>query len=171
MLSKLSTSIYPEYSKMYKLMTGKATNELYTRITSGAVKKLDKHVAIIETPNETIHEPFYILVACIGRRSELPMFPEKLNFNNDYRCESDPNIFGVGSLAGDHFIRYLVGGCLQVTSTLNIENNLIIQQKKLQNLQNQMAEQLRQVEQKQKRLRRKPASGRCCWFSRILYTS
>ena len=47
MLSKLSSSIYPEYASAYKLMTGKKENSLYQRMTSASVIKLDKEVATI----------------------------------------------------------------------------------------------------------------------------
>ncbi|KAE9553525.1 hypothetical protein FO519_003274 [Halicephalobus sp. NKZ332] len=170
MLSKLSPSIYPEYAKAYKLMTGKRENVLYERVTSASVIKLSKRVATIRVMDKEIHESFQVLVACIGRRSELSMFPEKIEFNADYRCDSDPQIFAVGSLAGDHFIRYLVGGCLQVASSLLKDRAMEFQQKKLQIVQSQMAQQLQEVERRQKRLRRKPAT-RCCRLGHILSTS
>jgi len=170
MLSKLSSSIYPEYASAYKLMTGKKENSLYQRMTSASVIKLNKEVATIRHLDREINEPFRILVACIGRRSELAMFPKKMDFNSDYRCDSDPHIFAVGSLAGDHFIRYLVGGCLQVATSLLKDREMELKQKKLQIVQDHMAQELREVERRQKCLRRKPAT-RCCRLNHILSTS
>uniref|UniRef100_A0AC34Q2P1 Uncharacterized protein n=1 Tax=Panagrolaimus sp. JU765 TaxID=591449 RepID=A0AC34Q2P1_9BILA len=168
MLSKLSSSIYPEYASAYKLMTGKTNNDLYQKLTSSSVVKLNKKTATIQTADGLVKEKFHILVACIGRQSELSMFSENLVFNADYKCESDNHIFAVGSLVGDHFIRYLVGGCLQVASVLLAEYPIELRRKQFKIVQDKMVEQLRQVEQQQKRLRRKPATARCCWISRIL---
>lgn len=60
-----------------------------------------------------------MLVVCIGRVSDLEgILPEKYSFSG-YQSEEDPTLYCVGSLAGDHFVRYIVGGCLEVARSLH----------------------------------------------------
>lgn len=90
------------------------------------------------------------------------MISQAAEFRTDYRCSTDSKMFAVGSVAGDHFIRYLIGGCLQVASTLNVEYK-----------QEQMKEYQRKLEQRQikkhlKLIKREHSSLTRCWMYRIL---
>uniref|UniRef100_A0A914Z7Y7 L-ornithine N(5)-monooxygenase n=1 Tax=Panagrolaimus superbus TaxID=310955 RepID=A0A914Z7Y7_9BILA len=167
MLSKLSATIYPEYAQAYKLMTGKEKNPLYERIIQGTAREVLDSVVSLNTPNGIIQQPYSLIVACLGRRAELSMLSEEVEFLADYRCASDKKMFAIGSLAGDHFIRYLIGGSLQVASTLFNENK----QEEVEELQRQLLAEHEKVEKRQKCIRRKHASSRICWLSRILSTS
>jgi thioredoxin reductase len=166
MLSKLSATIYPEYAQAYKLMTGKEKNPMYERIIQGTAREVRDSV-LLNTPNGIIEQPYSLLVACLGRRAELPMLSEEVEFLADYRCASDKKMFAIGSLAGDHFIRYLIGGSLQVASTLLNENK----HEEMEEIQRQLLVEHQKVEKRQKQIRRKHATPRVCWLSRILSTS
>uniref|UniRef100_A0A7E4V9X4 Pyr_redox_2 domain-containing protein n=1 Tax=Panagrellus redivivus TaxID=6233 RepID=A0A7E4V9X4_PANRE len=170
MLSKLTPSVYPEYARAYKLMIGKEINKIYTRQTQSIITEVSYSEATVSTPKGLTKVPFDLLVVCIGRQSELSFLPEKVEFNADYRCFNDRHMFAVGSVAGDHFIRYLVGGCLQVGAALFKEHNADLKLCQMELFQIRMANQLREVERRQKRLRRKPAT-RCCLINRVLSTS
>uniref|UniRef100_A0A183CYK4 Pyr_redox_2 domain-containing protein n=1 Tax=Gongylonema pulchrum TaxID=637853 RepID=A0A183CYK4_9BILA len=110
-LSRLSASLYPEYARVFSLMLGRCDDPCYTKITSAAVKWLNKGMAYIETPLTSFTEPFRVLCICIGKQSDLKMLTEEYTFQ-DYFCSEDPTLFRVGSLAGDHFVRYIVGKIL-----------------------------------------------------------
>ncbi|KAK6022305.1 hypothetical protein OSTOST_12004 [Ostertagia ostertagi] len=59
-----------------------------------------------------------MLVVCIGRVSDLEgLLTEKYTFTG-YQSEEDPTLLCAGSFAGDHFVRYVVGGCLEVARLL-----------------------------------------------------
>ncbi|VDK65422.1 unnamed protein product [Cylicostephanus goldi] len=59
-----------------------------------------------------------MLVVCIGRMSDLEgIISEKYTFSG-YQSEQDPTLYAIGSLAGDHFVRYLVGGSLEVARSI-----------------------------------------------------
>ncbi len=42
-------------------------------------------------------------------------------FQANYRSALDPSLFALGSLAGDHFVRFLVGGCMQVAQSIIVD--------------------------------------------------
>jgi hypothetical protein len=167
MLSKLSSTIYPEYAQAYKLMTGREKNPLYERITQATAREVRDCVVLLNTPNGIFEQPYQLIVACLGRRAELSMLSEEVEFLADYRSSNDKKMFAIGSLAGDHFIRYLIGGALQVASKLLTENK----QEKMEEIQRQMLVEHQKVEKRQKQIRRKHATPRICWLSRILSTS
>ncbi|KAH7729519.1 pregnancy-induced growth inhibitor [Aphelenchoides avenae] len=118
MMSRLSATIYPEYAKVFQYMTGKDGHPNYVRMPSTYVKAIEGSTAVLEAPTGDVWEPFRTLVVCVGLQSSLPLLDDKHEFQSDYRSASDPSLFAVGSLGGDHFVRYLIGGCLQVAQTL-----------------------------------------------------
>ncbi|TMS38833.1 hypothetical protein L596_005471 [Steinernema carpocapsae] len=118
MLARLSASVYPEYARVFRLMTGKVTDPYYERINCGEVTSLKMpSIAVVRSPQGVEPIPFHVLAACIGRESSLSFF-KNLDEFVDYQSVADRSLYAVGSLAGDHFVRYLVGGCLQVAQSL-----------------------------------------------------
>uniref|UniRef100_A0A7I4YHC0 Pyr_redox_2 domain-containing protein n=1 Tax=Haemonchus contortus TaxID=6289 RepID=A0A7I4YHC0_HAECO len=119
-LSRLSPLHYGEYHSIYRLMIGRDTHPLYEMSYASSVIDVDqKSVVTITTPKEDRYEKCSMLMVCIGRVSDLEgILAEKYTFTG-YQSDEDPTLFCVGSLAGDHFVRYVVGGSLEVARSLN----------------------------------------------------
>ncbi|MCP9265820.1 Protein F30B5.4 [Dirofilaria immitis] len=116
-LSRLSPSIYPEYSRVFKLMMGHCKDYYYTKVTCAIVESLNNGVVRIKSPQEIFAEQFRVLCVCTGKQSDLSMLTDKYTFQ-DYYCNEDPSLFRIGALAGDHFVRYIVGGAMDVARYL-----------------------------------------------------
>lgn len=119
-LSRLSPLHYAEYHSIYRLMIGRDSHPLYEMSYASTVVDVDeKSTLTIATPKGDRYEKCSMLVVCIGRVSDLEgILPEKYSFSG-YQSEEDPTLYCVGSLAGDHFVRYIVGGCLEVARSLH----------------------------------------------------
>ncbi|KAK6057191.1 hypothetical protein COOONC_05295, partial [Cooperia oncophora] len=119
-LSRLSPLHYGEYHSIYRLMIGRDTHPLYEMSHASSVIDVDqKSVVTITTPKGNRYEKCSMLVVCIGRVSDLEgILSEKYTFTG-YQSDEDPTLFCAGSFAGDHFVRYVVGGCLEVARSLN----------------------------------------------------
>ncbi|CAJ0603312.1 unnamed protein product [Cylicocyclus nassatus] len=117
--SRLSPTQYAEYTSVYRLMIGKDENPLYEGIFASTVTDVDeKSVLTIQTAKGIRYEKSSMLVVCIGRMSDLEgILSEKYTFSG-YQSEQDPTLYAIGSLAGDHFVRYLVGGSLEVARSI-----------------------------------------------------
>uniref|UniRef100_A0A915E7B1 Uncharacterized protein n=1 Tax=Ditylenchus dipsaci TaxID=166011 RepID=A0A915E7B1_9BILA len=115
MISRLSVAVYPEYAKVFRLMTKRERDPNYRCCTSSQIVSLDNQLrlAAIQTPHGIVNEPFNFIVACVGRQSQLEMLSGKFEFLANYQSSEDTTLFAIGSLAGDHFVRYLIGGALQ----------------------------------------------------------
>lgn len=50
-LAHLSPSLYPEYTKIYRLMTGKQSNPLYRKLTNSQIIAFDSNIALLKTPD------------------------------------------------------------------------------------------------------------------------
>ncbi|EYC16143.1 hypothetical protein Y032_0034g2822 [Ancylostoma ceylanicum] len=119
-LSRLSPSQYPEYHLVYRMMIGKDVHPLYERTTASSVVDVDeKSVLTISTPKGNRYEKASMLAVCIGRVCDMEgILPGKYTFSG-YQCDQDPTLYSVGSFAGDHFVRFLVGGCLDVARSIH----------------------------------------------------
>uniref|UniRef100_A0A183CPX8 Patatin n=1 Tax=Globodera pallida TaxID=36090 RepID=A0A183CPX8_GLOPA len=168
-LARLSPAVYPEYARVFRLLSGRTREVNYRRLLGTSVRTIG--TATTTTTNATTTGPkasttttggavllfstteqhqhrgrqdmtmqqqhhqqqqqqlreqsFRALAVCIGRRSDLPMLKEYLpnsdftyEFNTRYQSVTDPALFAVGAMAGDHFVRYLVGGALCVAQTI-----------------------------------------------------
>ncbi len=92
-----------------------------TRVISISNRQLDLLVS-----DRLECQPFRLLVACVGRSPSIDVESggtgQSFEFNGiSYKSTSDSDVLAVGSLAGDHFVRYLVGGCLFVAKQLFAE--------------------------------------------------
>ncbi|CAJ0572111.1 unnamed protein product, partial [Mesorhabditis spiculigera] len=115
-MSRLSASHYPEYHQVHRLMTGRETNELYERRTDCTATRLSDGCATVSGKGNGFEseEPYNLLGVCIGRESDGAGLLDKKYTFDGYQCREDATLLSVGSFAGDHFVRYLVGGCLEV---------------------------------------------------------
>lgn len=50
----------------------------------------------------------------VGLETELTMLEDKHEFDFDYQSLQDPSLYAIGSVVGDHFVRYLIGGAFRV---------------------------------------------------------
>lgn len=121
MLGRLSSAVYPEYARVFGLMMQRQTHDLYTRESATCVTAIDDnrvHLRRLDDRDvETIVETRAICI-CVGLKTELPMMDQKHEFDADYRSIADHSLFAVGSVAGDHFVRYLIGGAFRVAQHL-----------------------------------------------------
>uniref|UniRef100_A0A914I8K3 Uncharacterized protein n=1 Tax=Globodera rostochiensis TaxID=31243 RepID=A0A914I8K3_GLORO len=176
-LARLSPAVYPEYARVFRLLSGRTREVNYRRLLGTSVRTIGApSIAPTTTTNATItatavaavagsttggavlllsttehqqrgrqqdmtmqqqqhhqqqqqqqlrEQSFRALAVCIGRRSDLPLLKEYLSntdftyeFNTRYQSVTDPALFAVGAMAGDHFVRYLVGGALCVAQTI-----------------------------------------------------
>ncbi|CAI2350873.1 unnamed protein product [Caenorhabditis sp. 36 PRJEB53466] len=129
MLSRLSPIHYSEYTDIYRMMIGRSTHKHYQRILNANVTAISKIHVEITTPNETIEMPYSTVAVCIGRESHFSQVFDSPPSFLDYRSQQDDTLFAVGAFAGDHFVRFLVGGCLRVaqhiTGTYCVNNNVV----------------------------------------------
>ncbi|CAI5447547.1 unnamed protein product [Caenorhabditis angaria] len=127
MMSRLSPIYYSEYTKIYQMMIGRVKHPNYRRFLDAQVVKIDENSCeIMQGKDGRIELPFSHMAVCIGRESTFDQIiksPNSYNFH-DYRSLEDETLFAVGSYAGDHFVRFLVGGCLRVGQHLLMSNNL-----------------------------------------------
>uniref|UniRef100_A0A914WUV0 FAD/NAD(P)-binding domain-containing protein n=1 Tax=Plectus sambesii TaxID=2011161 RepID=A0A914WUV0_9BILA len=117
LLGRLSNSIYPEYQSVVRLMVGREVDALYQPMPQSSVVAIDDAVAEVKSPSGETTVEFRYMVVCIGRRPDLHFLP---SVSADltavhpltYESPSAPGLYCVGPLAGDNFVRFLVGGCL-----------------------------------------------------------
>lgn len=124
-ISRLTGPNYQEYAEVYQLMIGRKTNPLYTKMTASTIVKVDKESVLVATTEGEVKVDYTAMAVCIGRESTfdsvLPGVSERSFV--DYRCKEDPSLFACGSFAGDHFVRYLIGGSLNVAKHIFNECN------------------------------------------------
>uniref|UniRef100_A0A8R1IA95 Pyr_redox_2 domain-containing protein n=2 Tax=Caenorhabditis japonica TaxID=281687 RepID=A0A8R1IA95_CAEJA len=128
-LSRLSPMHYSEYTEIYRMMIGRSSHKNYQRILEANLTSISKFHVEITTPSECIQMPYSSIAVCIGRESHFSKVFESPPSFLDYRSPDDDTLYAVGSFAGDHFVRFLVGGCLRVaqhlTGTHCTNNNVI----------------------------------------------
>lgn len=130
MLSRLSPAHYSEYTDIYRMMIGRSAHKNYQRILDSQISDISKiHVEITTGSREIIEMPYSILAVCIGRVSHFSSVFETPPTFLDYRSQEDDTLFSVGAFAGDHFVRFLVGGCLRVAQHItrqHCNNNNVV---------------------------------------------
>ncbi|GMT25767.1 hypothetical protein PFISCL1PPCAC_17064, partial [Pristionchus fissidentatus] len=128
--SRFSASLYPEYYNVFELMQGRQKHALYERRAAASVEKIAGQRLYLRTRSGVIEEQFSLLAACIGQRTTFEgVLPEgaagdhiPYSFGRDYRSEEDGSLFCVGSAVGDHYVRFLVGGCMHVAQQIVSEH-------------------------------------------------
>ncbi|CAD5218567.1 unnamed protein product [Bursaphelenchus okinawaensis] len=120
MISRLSSTVYPEYSEVFGLMLGRIQHPLYTKMSSSTVERVfpEATVEIQRKGGKSQLLDYQCMVICVGLRTELTMLEDKYNFQVEYEAEEDSTLFAIGSVIGDHFVRYLIGGALKVAQRL-----------------------------------------------------
>ncbi|EFO90357.1 hypothetical protein CRE_01285 [Caenorhabditis remanei] len=125
MLSRLSPIHYSEYTEVYRMMIGRSAHKNYQRLLDANVSAISKcHVEISTgSGREIIESPYSTVAVCIGRESHFSTVFETPPTFLDYRNPQDETMFAIGSYAGDHFVRFLVGGCLRVAQHIYAGGN------------------------------------------------
>uniref|UniRef100_A0A915LGS0 FAD/NAD(P)-binding domain-containing protein n=1 Tax=Meloidogyne javanica TaxID=6303 RepID=A0A915LGS0_MELJA len=129
MISRLSPLVYPEYVRVYQLMSGQRIEENYSKLTETTIRSVSGNLIELNTPGGIIKEQFLCLSICIGRQTEFPLLKgvaidnlEQFSSTN-YCSSNDSSLFAIGAMIGDHFVRYLVGGALCTAQALILRNN------------------------------------------------
>lgn len=147
-LSRLSPSVYPEYSRVAQLMSGKERNPLYSAFSRCCVQSFgveqdhtEGQMLSVKLANIQTLATFSVNVSCavvlIGFEGDLGFLPDKgLSLTRDPhkpvdakhntvmidsftgRCLTSEDLYAVGPIVGDNFVRYLVGGAFAVASGL-----------------------------------------------------
>jgi len=140
-LNQLPTSMYPEYSKVRKMMQGGSTeNKSYTSYPKHRLVEIrDNHECLLQQVSGgfTTVSVSHVFVL-IGSRPDLS-FLKGINLKNlgvetsedidskhnpvdvnpfTYESIHEPGLYAVGPLAGDNFVRFGTGGALGVLSNL-----------------------------------------------------
>uniref|UniRef100_A0A914ME07 L-ornithine N(5)-monooxygenase n=1 Tax=Meloidogyne incognita TaxID=6306 RepID=A0A914ME07_MELIC len=128
MISRLSPLVYPEYVRVYQLMSGQRIEENYSKLTETTIRSVSGNLIELNTPAGIIKEQFLCLSICIGRQTEFPLLKgvaidnlEQFSSTN-YCSSNDSSLFAIGAMIGDHFVRYLVGGTLCTAQALILRN-------------------------------------------------
>ncbi|KAI6233809.1 hypothetical protein M3Y99_00872200 [Aphelenchoides fujianensis] len=121
MLARLSSTVYPEYSKIFDLMVERTTDPLYHRAEACSIRAINSDFTVLLEHSKTGAVellPYRCLCICVGLRTELSMLEEKHEFHATYQSEQDPSLYAIGSAIGDHFVRYLIGGAFHVAQKI-----------------------------------------------------
>lgn len=121
MLSRLNASIYPEYARVFDLMIGRSTHKLYKCLPESSVQRIKPNKQIIIKNADGIEKQldYKCLAVSVGLQASISMLEDKYDFLSDeYQSFQDPSLFVIGSVAGDHFVRFLIGGSFRVAQKL-----------------------------------------------------
>lgn len=138
--SKLPKAMYPEYHRIHSLMNGKETSELYKPLPGHSVTELRQNKVLVNCKRSGTVTWFDVSFAAImiGSRSDLGFLPRdgrhlgivpdwpidsKHNIIDtdaySYQSVHEPQLFAMGPLVGDNFVRFGIGGSLGIVSYLN----------------------------------------------------
>ena len=132
---------YSEYVTLFQKMSGKIRDPHYTPLSRHRVRRFsDDGVCTVCDLRDSGDKTFAVSLALvlIGGRAQLDFLPEcitqQMGLNPDqpidakhnpmdldpYTFESEhfPSLFALGPLAGDNFVRFVVGGALGITKKL-----------------------------------------------------
>ena len=141
--SKLPSAMYPEYHRIHSLMKGKEVSDLYRPLARHYVKEIldhtGDHKVVVGTKKSDLLSTYEISSAAImiGSRPDLgflpregrhlgvvPQWPIDSKHNvidvdpYTYQSVHEPQMFAVGPLIGDNFVRFGIGGALGVVGHL-----------------------------------------------------
>lgn len=137
---KLPENMYPEYHKVHQMMQdGGSTYPLYTALPECTLTNIDSEKRTVTITTKTGDElKFDVSFAAvlIGAHSDLSFVPKNFNLgvnknlpidnksNNidinklNYSVSGIDNLYAMGPLAGDNFVRFIPGGALAIVSDL-----------------------------------------------------
>ncbi|KAK5647263.1 hypothetical protein RI129_002155 [Pyrocoelia pectoralis] len=137
---KLPENMYPEYHKVHQMMQdGGSTYPLYTALPECTLTNIDSEKRTVKITTKTGDElKFDVSFAAvlIGAHSDLSFVPKNFNLgvnknlpidnksNNidinklNYSVSGIDNLYAMGPLAGDNFVRFIPGGALAIVSDL-----------------------------------------------------
>ncbi len=137
----LSQDGYPEYRAVFDLMRGKTFSSQYEPLAKCRVTEFRPGgVCVVQSEEslETLIEVSAVqvligsaakldflpnsIVDQLGMYSDKPIHAKKNPVDIDpytYECANVPSLFAVGPLAGDNFVRFVLGGALGVSHCLN----------------------------------------------------
>lgn len=137
--SKLPKAMYPEYHHIHSLMKGKETHELYRPIARHNVIEILDQKVLIGTKKKDILTTYNVssVAIMIGSRADLGFLPKEgkdLGIVPDwpidskhnvidvdafsYQSSHEPQMFAMGPLVGDNFVRFGIGGALGIVNHL-----------------------------------------------------
>ncbi|XP_011407028.1 PREDICTED: oxidative stress-induced growth inhibitor 2-like [Amphimedon queenslandica] len=144
LLSKLPSGYYLEYQRVWKLMKGLETSHLYTPLEGTRVRSFSTNGETILTSSSEIEQSLATSVGmiAIGSQANLGFLPQDISSvlgidpsqaidskNNSVdidsflsQSERVPNLYALGPLAGDNFVRFLFGSGLACAKS--IQNSL-----------------------------------------------
>ncbi|KAH9503500.1 Oxidative stress-induced growth inhibitor 2 [Bulinus truncatus] len=135
--SKLPKAMYPEYHRIQNLMKGKETNELYKALPRHSVVEILENKVLVKAKgtDSLIWYDISCVAIMIGSRSDLgflpkegrdlgvvPKWPIDSKHNTididaySYQSIREPQLFAMGPLVGDNFVRFAIGGSLGIVS-------------------------------------------------------
>ncbi|RZB39993.1 Pyr redox 3 domain containing protein [Asbolus verrucosus] len=142
---QLPENMYPEYHKVHQMMKdGGSTYPLYTAYPEyhlSDVDELSRSVILTSKSGDTLKIRVAFAAVLIGSRPDLSFLPQNYNLGVKKEVPIDcktntldidklthcvngfSNLFAVGPLAGDNFVRFIPGGALAVVSELYRNNN------------------------------------------------
>ena len=137
----MDPKIYSEYVRLFRLMRGKARNPNYTPLARHRVAQFSPGgvcTVCSHTDGSTEDIAVSLAVVLIGGRARLDFLPECISHRvglkhnqpieakknpmdlDAYTFESDrfPSLYAMGPLAGDNFVRFVLGGAIGITKNL-----------------------------------------------------
>uniref|UniRef100_A0A0B7AQ18 FAD/NAD(P)-binding domain-containing protein n=1 Tax=Arion vulgaris TaxID=1028688 RepID=A0A0B7AQ18_9EUPU len=138
--SKLPKAMYPEYHIIHSLMKGKEVRELYKPLPRHSITELRHNKVLVKCRRSGTVTWFDVsaVAVMIGSRADLSFLPREgrhLGVVPDWPIDSkhnvidvdaysyqsvhEPQMFAMGPLVGDNFVRFGIGGALGIASHLN----------------------------------------------------
>ncbi|KAK9872391.1 hypothetical protein WA026_017849 [Henosepilachna vigintioctopunctata] len=143
---QLPENMYPEYHKVHQMMQDGGSNyPLYSSYPEYTLNKLNeaKHTVTLSNRNgQQVELKVSHIIVLIGSSPDLSFLPEEFNIaikhnqpidgktnavnidKMNHRVRGYKNLFAVGTLAGDNFVRFIPGGALAVLSELCKKNEV-----------------------------------------------
>ncbi|BFZ13100.1 hypothetical protein BsWGS_16139 [Bradybaena similaris] len=138
--SKLPKAMYPEYHHVHNLMKGKEVSELYKPLPSHTITEIMHNKVLVNCKRSGTVTWFDVSFTAImiGSRPDLGFLPRegrhlgivpewpidsKHNIIDidaySYQSVHEPQLFALGPLVGDNFVRFGIGGAIGITSHLS----------------------------------------------------
>ncbi|KRT86341.1 hypothetical protein AMK59_482 [Oryctes borbonicus] len=136
---QLPENMYPEYHKVHQMMQSTSSYSLYTALPEYTLTDYSEDTRTVALTSKEGKEFIYqvsFVVVLIGSRPDLGFLPSefKIGVNQNLVIDSKTNpinidklrhsvrgykeLYAMGPIAGDHFVRFLPGGALAIVSDL-----------------------------------------------------